>query len=62
MILNQESMGVVEQDNEKQMEQFDSLEDLYVEGTRELWQFLSFEQSRASCPVSTGQCLCPCDP
>jgi hypothetical protein len=36
MILDQETMGVVEQDNEKQMEQFDSLEDLHAQGTREL--------------------------
>ena len=49
--------GEVEQDNEKEKEQFDSLEGLHTQGTRELWQFLSFDESRASCPGSTGQFL-----
>ena len=33
---DQETMGVVEQDNEKEKEQLDSLEGLRAQGTREL--------------------------
>jgi hypothetical protein len=29
-------MGAVEQDNEKEKEQVDTLEDMYVQGTREM--------------------------
>ena len=50
-----------EQDNEKEKEQFlHNLEVLRDQGTRELWQFVSFWVNTDKLSGPTGQGLCSC--